>query len=150
MNYNLFIPIIKITKYSSIKIYKLENIFFQSIEYQKICKIHQTISQLIKQKAFIKKGDSIYPIDNLEILLEKLIKNSQKGISIQRYKGLGEMNPEQLWNTTMNPDTRRMLQVNIKDAHSANKLFSTLMGDAVEPRRIFIEKNALKVENIDI
>lgn len=150
INHNLFIPIIKIKKYSSIKIYKLENIFFKSIEYQKICKIHQTISQLIKQKAFIKKGDSTYPIDNLEMLLKKLIKHSQKGISIQRYKGLGEMNPEQLWNTTMNPDTRRMLQVNIKDAHSANKLFSTLMGDAVEPRRIFIEKNALKVENIDI
>ncbi|HXK00304.1 MAG TPA: DNA topoisomerase (ATP-hydrolyzing) subunit B [Buchnera sp. (in: enterobacteria)] len=150
MNYNLFIPIIKIKKYSSIKYYKLENMFFQSIEYQKICKIHQTISQLIKQKAFIKKGDSIYPIDDLEILLKKLIKNSQKGISIQRYKGLGEMNPDQLWNTTMNPDTRRMLQVNIKDAYSANKLFSTLMGDAVEPRRIFIEKNALQVENIDI
>ncbi|CAL4317647.1 DNA topoisomerase (ATP-hydrolyzing) subunit B [Buchnera aphidicola] len=149
-NNKLFIPIIKISKYSLIKIHKLDFTFFQSIEYRKICKIHKKISQLTEQKAFIKKGENTYNIDNLEILLEKLIKQSQKGISIQRYKGLGEMNPEQLWNTTMNPNTRRMLQVNIKDAYSANKLFSTLMGDAVEPRRNFIEKNALKVENIDI
>ncbi|CAL4041946.1 DNA topoisomerase (ATP-hydrolyzing) subunit B [Buchnera aphidicola] len=149
-NNELFIPIIKIENNTSIKTCKLENIFFQSVEYRKIYKIHEIISQLIKQQAYIKKGDTQYPIDNLEKILEKLIKQAQKNISIQRYKGLGEMNPEQLWNTTMNPDTRRMLQVNIKDAQSANKLFSTLMGDTVEPRRHFIEKYALQVENIDI
>ncbi|CAL4317575.1 DNA topoisomerase (ATP-hydrolyzing) subunit B [Buchnera aphidicola] len=118
--------------------------------YQKIKYLKYQWDILISEGDFIKKGEKIKTIINLQSTIHWLLQESQKEIHIQRYKGLGEMNPEQLWETTMNPNTRNMLQVTIKDAYSADKLFNTLMGDLVEPRKKFIEKNALMVENIDI
>ena len=95
-------------------------------------------------------GDRIVQASTLREGVEHIVRDGRKGLEIQRYKGLGEMNPEQLWETTMNPETRTLLQVRLADAYTANEVFSTLMGDEVEPRRKFIEDNALSVRNLDV
>ena len=98
----------------------------------------------------IAAGEKASPAATLSAAVGEILGQARKGLDVQRYKGLGEMNPEQLWATTMNPDTRTLLQVRVEDAYEADEIFSTLMGDEVEPRRRFIEDNALSVKNLDI
>jgi DNA gyrase subunit B len=115
--------------------------------------LHQSsllLHGLVREGARIVRGAKSSEIGGFADARNWLLDEAKKGRQIQRFKGLGEMNPEQLWDTTVNPDTRRLLQVRIEDAVAADQIFSTLMGDVVEPRRDFIEDNALRVANLDI
>jgi DNA gyrase subunit B len=124
--------------------------FFNSSEYRRITDLSRTLVGLFGAGAIVRRGDNEQAVDSFKEAINWLLDEARRGQTIQRYKGLGEMNPEQLWDTTINPETRRLVQVRIEDAHVANELFSTLMGDEVEPRREFIERNALLVSNLDV
>ena len=121
--------------------------FFVSREYIALTTLESTHTL---SNATIKRGDKEKQVEFLGDAFVWLLKEAAQGLHIQRYKGLGEMNPDQLWETTMDPENRRMLQVTIEDAIGADQLFTTLMGDEVEPRRDFIESNAMSVENLDV
>jgi DNA gyrase subunit B len=123
---------------------------FDTNEYRHIMSLASKLKDLLGTGAFIKRGEKTQPIQSLAEAVDWLMIEARKGQSIQRYKGLGEMNPDQLWDTTVNPETRRLMQVKIDDAVKADEIFTTLMGDQVEPRREFIEKNALSVSNLDV
>ena len=124
--------------------------FFESAEYQRIADLARTLAGLIGEGAYVTRGSDRQEVGSFKEAMKWLFDQARKGQTIQRYKGLGEMNPEQLWETTINPETRRLMQVRIEDAVAADDIFTTLMGDQVEPRREFIEKNALSVTNLDI
>ena len=124
--------------------------FFNTPEYKSLTTLGSKLIGLLSDDAYVKRGEKEAAVDNFKQAIEWLLAEARKGQNLQRYKGLGEMNPEQLWETTMNPDTRVLLQVQIEDAIAADEVFTTLMGDQVEPRREFIEDNALMVSNLDI
>jgi DNA gyrase subunit B len=124
--------------------------FLTSPEYREIKKLFADLSGIGLLPYTVEEGDNKTPLKSLTEILTYVMEGGKKGQYIQRYKGLGEMNPGQLWETTMNPETRVLLQVRIEDAVEADEIFSTLMGDEVEPRRKFIEEHALTVKNLDI
>lgn len=124
--------------------------FVQSGDYAQIERTAKVLQGLLGEGAYIKRGEHAQPVKTFREAIDWVLNEVQRGVSIQRYKGLGEMNPEQLWETTMDPKTRRLLRTQIEDAISADEIFTTLMGDQVEPRRNFIESNALGVRNLDV
>lgn len=124
--------------------------FFRSPEYQFLARHVERLRNLIGEGAFVRKGEQVHEVERFREAVDWLMNEAKRGVSIQRYKGLGEMNPDQLWETTMDPQKRRLVQVRIEDAAEADDVFTTLMGDQVEPRREFIEDNALAVANLDI
>lgn len=146
----LFIPKIIKEANGTSRHFKLRLDFFKSKEYAQLVELGTQINDLLESDAFILRKDKKEAVNTFEDVIAWLLKEAKQGLKIQRYKGLGEMNPEQLWETTMDPNTRRMLKVRIQDAVAADQLFTTLMGDNVEPRREFIEENALMTENLDV
>jgi DNA gyrase subunit B len=127
----------------------IDDLFVRSGEYQELVRLSQTLRPFAGDVT-VSEGDNVTAYADVFAAVTAVLEMSKKGLTIQRYKGLGEMNPEQLWDTTMNPATRTLLQVRVDDSVQANDIFTVLMGDAVEPRREFIEKNALSVSNLDI
>jgi DNA gyrase subunit B len=122
---------------------------FHSGELREIRRVDPELGE-IKLPYTIKLSDGEQTHDNLKAVADAVLAAGQKGVEIQRYKGLGEMNGEQLWDTTMNPETRSLLKIQIGSIEAAEEMFSKLMGDQVEPRRLFIEENALNVRNLDV
>jgi DNA gyrase subunit B len=129
---------------------ELSSDFFNSADYQTIARFVEQVGDMFTAESFINRGERREAVQKFSQAYFWLMREARKGLNIQRYKGLGEMNPGQLWETTMDPENRRLLQVRIEDAVAADEVFTTLMGDQVEPRRDFIETNALNVNNLDV
>lgn len=146
----LFLPAAEVIAHGVPTEYIFGMDFFKSGDYRALRALGEQLDGLLEEGAYIARGEKKQPVKRFVDALNWMMAEARKGIAIQRYKGLGEMNPEQLWDTTMNPETRRMLRVTIEDAVAADMMFNTLMGDEVEPRRNFIEANALSVSNLDV
>ncbi|HXS73597.1 MAG TPA: DNA topoisomerase (ATP-hydrolyzing) subunit B [Rhodanobacteraceae bacterium] len=142
--------LLKRGQHGSEHMWVLPQTFFTGADYRPLLEMSRALHGLIHEGAQIRRGSASQPISDFSQARAWLFEEAKKGRNIQRFKGLGEMNPEQLWETTVNPDTRRLLQVRIEDAVAADQIFATLMGDVVVPRREFIETNALKVANLDV
>ena len=138
------------TEHGSVTEKSLPKEFFESAEYLRIVELGKTLAGMIGEGAYVTRGEAREDVGSFKEAMQWLLDQARKGQSIQRYKGLGEMNPEQLWDTTINPATRRLMQVRVDDILASDEIFTTLMGDQVEPRREFIEKNALMVSNLDV
>ncbi len=130
--------------------WRLEWELLSGSDFQALVKWRQELAPLRRPPYRLQEGDKGWEVATLEELLQLVLTEGQKGLTIQRFKGLGEMNPEQLWETTMDPETRTLLQVKIEDAVAADEIFTILMGDKVEPRRDFIQNNALDLAQLDI
>jgi len=124
--------------------------FFLSQEYETLRRLSSSVDGLLADDAYCQRGERQTAVTRVEEVVTWLFNEARRGLTVQRYKGLGEMNPDQLWETTMDPETRRLLQVRIEDVVAADEIFTTLMGDQVEPRRGFIEQNALQASNLDV
>jgi len=146
----LYYPVVKLMAHGVETETEYHHEFFSSGEYRSLVTLGGTLNTLIDEEGYFQRGEKTLHTQRFVEGLDWLMSEARKGYSIQRYKGLGEMNPEQLWETTMDPEVRRMLQVTIDDAIAADQIFTTLMGDHVEPRRDFIEENALSVANLDV
>lgn len=147
---SIYIPIVHVLAHGVDSEYRLTYEFWHGQDYQAVKELNTSLYGLIEEGAYVMREEKQRSITSFKEALAWLIEEAKKGQSIQRYKGLGEMNPDQLWETTMDPNARRMLNVKIEDAIAADEIFTTLMGDNVESRREFIENNSLLVENLDV
>ena len=146
---NYWLPEIQIKAHGLTNHILFNHDFYASNDYRTVTELGNKLDNLLEEDAYVMRGERKQEVQTFKAALDWLLAEGSRRLSVQRYKGLGEMNPEQLWETTMDPSQRRMLQVTIEDAIAADQIFNTLMGDHVEPRRAFIEDNALAVSNLD-
>ena len=148
--YRIYYPVVLVAGHGSTQETALGYDFFRSPEYAALCALGDDLDGLLEKGAFVARGDRRETVGSFAGAYAWMLGEARRGVDLSRYKGLGEMNPEQLWETTMDPEARRMLRVTVEDAIEADRMFTTLMGDQVEPRRDFIETNARLVVNLDV